>query len=133
MGADGSLRLCAEGDSELDEPGRSLVEGAALVAGFREFLMGSMDVREGALEVLVDVGQILHRGLLRRVGSVNHKKPGPVRDCRRVLQGAPELERILAVRLWRPRAPAQAAPPESGRPTPTASLACSDPNQPGRR
>ena len=40
MGADGSLRLCAEGDSELDEPGRSLVEGAALVAGFREFLMG---------------------------------------------------------------------------------------------
>jgi len=32
-----------------------------------------MDVREGALEVLVDVGQILHRGLLRRVGSVNEK------------------------------------------------------------
>jgi hypothetical protein len=32
-----------------------------------------MDVWEGALEVLVDVGQILHRGLLRRLGSVNHK------------------------------------------------------------
>jgi hypothetical protein len=26
--------------------------------------MGGMDVREGALEVLVDVGQVLHRGLL---------------------------------------------------------------------
>jgi hypothetical protein len=34
MGADGSLRLCADGDPELDEPGRSLVEGAALVAAF---------------------------------------------------------------------------------------------------
>jgi hypothetical protein len=40
MRADGSLRLCAEGDPELDEPGRPLVEGAALVAGFREVLMG---------------------------------------------------------------------------------------------
>jgi hypothetical protein len=56
MGADGALRLCAEGDPELDEPGRSLVEGAALVAGFRELLMGGMDVREGALETLVDLG-----------------------------------------------------------------------------
>jgi hypothetical protein len=64
MGADGSLRLRAEGDSELDEPGRSLVEEAALVAGLRELLMGRMDVREGALDVLVDVGQILRRGLL---------------------------------------------------------------------
>jgi hypothetical protein len=34
MGADGALRLCAEGDPELDEPGRSLVEGAALVEAF---------------------------------------------------------------------------------------------------
>ena len=40
MRAHGSLRLCAERDSELDEPGRSLVERAALVAGFREVLMG---------------------------------------------------------------------------------------------
>jgi hypothetical protein len=34
MRADGSSRLCAEGDSEVDEPGRSLVEGAALVQAF---------------------------------------------------------------------------------------------------
>jgi hypothetical protein len=133
MRADGSLRLCAEGDPELDEPGRPTRRGGrprsrlsrgpdglngpagrhARSAGRRRADTPSRSPSSG-----------WERGSVRQAGPV--VAVGASSRCARV-RARP------AVRLGDLVAPARAAPPESGRPTPTASLACSDPNQPGRR